>query len=437
MREISVMRRWTQTGFPFASVECPHYLPAVSVSDRTAVTYRYERWRALSSGIMESAGTTFLLTIAVRAYEAGAMAKAAVAAGSSVGLLLTPAVVSFVTRRHWLPAQCASRLFYLGAIAFVLPAAVPLLPVYALASMFAMAVSAAVIPLFTHLYQENYPEKQRGRLFSRTVMIRIAAAAGFSHLAGWALTQRLQFFPLLLLVFAAALAFGGWCLSRVPSHPIHDEGGAHPFRAMRFVRDDLLFRRTLICWMFMGFANLMMLPLRVEYLANPKYNLQLTVGMIALLTSVIPNLARLVLSPVWGWLFDHMNFFALRVTLNLGFAVGILTFFMSHTLPGMILGAVIFGISNAGGDVAWSLWVTKFAPPGRVADYMSVHTFFTGVRGVLAPVAAFTLVQRVPLEWLATANAALIILASLLLLPEIRFGRRAPPTPALIEEISE
>jgi MFS family permease len=206
---------------------------------------------------------------------------------------------------------------------------------------------------------------------------------------------------------------------------------------MRFVRDDLLFRRTLICWMFMGFANLMMLPLRVEYLANPKYNLQLTVGMIALLTSVIPNLARLVLSPVWGWLFDHMNFFALRVTLNLGFAVGILTFFMSHTLPGMILGAVIFGISNAGGDVAWSLWVTKFAPPGRVADYMSVHTFFTGVRGVLAPVAAFTLVQRVPLEWLATANAALIILASLLLLPEIRFGRRAPPTPALIEEISE
>ncbi|NDF01570.1 MAG: hypothetical protein EB034_25395, partial [Verrucomicrobia bacterium] len=50
----------------------------------------------------------------------------------------------------------------------------------------------------------------------------------------------------------------------------------------------------------------------------------------------------------------------------------------------MALGAVIFGVSNAGGDVAWSLWVTKFAPPERVADYMSVHTFFTGVRGVAA-----------------------------------------------------
>ena len=45
-------------------------------------------------------------------------------------------------------------------------------------------------------------------------------------------------------------------------------------------------------------------------------------------------------------------------------------------------------ISGAGADVAWSLWVTKFAPPERVADYMSVHTFFTGVRGFLAPVTA-------------------------------------------------
>ena len=47
------------------------------------------------------------------------------------------------------------------------------------------------------------------------------------------------------------------------------------------------------------------------------------------LTGVVPNLARLCMSPIWGWLFDHMNFFALRVTLNLGFALGILTFFLS------------------------------------------------------------------------------------------------------------
>jgi predicted MFS family arabinose efflux permease len=409
----------------------------VSGTDRTIITYRYERWRALTSGIIESAGTTFLLLIAVRAYHSGALWKSAVACGSSLGLIFTPVVVAVVTRRALAPARAAAWLFFGGATAFVLSAIFQSLPIFALASMLAMAAAASAIPLFTHIYQENYPDRQRGRLFSRTVMIRIASAVGFSYAAGWALSHYFEYFQALLLFFALALAFGGFCLARVPSHPIHDDGGAHPFRAMRFVRDDKLFRRTLICWMFMGFANLMMLPLRVEYLASPRYGLNLTVGMIALLTGVIPNVARLILSPVWGHLFDRMNFFALRVTLNAGFAIGILTFFVSDSFWGLVVGAIIFGISNAGGDVAWSLWVTKFAPPGRVADYMSVHTFFTGVRGVLAPLVAFTMVQKFSVGMLASFSAALIVAASLLLLPEIKLGKRARPATALNEEISE
>lgn len=407
----------------------------MSEADRTLITYRYERWRALSSGIIESAGTTFLLTIAVRAYESGALWKAAVASGSSLGLLLTPAVVSVVTRRGLTPSHAASRLFFMGAIAFGIAAAVPWLPVFAIGSMLAMAGAASSIPLLTHVYQENYPEAERGKLFSRTFMIRIGMAAAFSEGAGWALSRYFNYFRLLLIIFALALAFGSWCLARIPSQPIHDDGGAHPFRAMRFVRDDALFRRTLVVWMLMGFANLMMLPLRVEYLANDKYKLGLSVVMVALLTGVIPNLARLVLSPVWGHLFDRMNFFALRMTLNFGFAIGIVTFFISNSFWGLIAGAIIFGISNAGGDVAWSLWVTKFAPPRRVADYMSVHTFFTGVRGVLAPVVGFALVQRYSMGILAALSAALIVAATLLLLPELKFGKGGRKGAPLVEEV--
>lgn len=413
------------------------YLGPVSGADRTAITYRYERWRALTSGIIESASTTFLLLIAVRAYQSGALWKSAVACGSSLGLLLTPLVVVVVTRRKWAPSRAAAWLFFAGSAAFLLSAIFESLPVFAVAAMLAVAAAASAIPLFTHIYQENYPEHQRGRLFSRTVMIRIATTVGFSYAAGWALARYFEHFQALLLFFALALAFGGFCLARIPSHPIHDDGGVHPFRALRFVRDDELFRRTLICWMFMGFANLMMLPLRVEYLASPRYGLNLDVALIALLTGVIPNIARLILSPVWGHLFDRMNFFTLRVTLNAGFAIGILTFFVSNSFWGLVIGAIIFGISNAGGDVAWSLWVTKFAPPGRVADYMSVHTFFTGVRGVLAPLAAFTLVQKLSMGLLAGMSAALIVAASLLLLPEIKFGKRARPGAALVEEVSE
>ena len=202
-------------------------------------------------------------------------------------------------------------------------------------------------------------------------MIRIASAAFFSTVAGDALTSRAL--PLaipnwLLFVFAAALGFASVCLSRCPTGALSHEGHDDPFRGLRYVRQDPLFRRTLICWMLMGMGNLMMAPLRVEYLANPKYGQTLTAAGIALLTGGIPTVARLVLSPVWGYLFDHMNFFALRVALNTGFAIGILSFFFSNSMTGLVAAAIVFGISNAGGDVATSLWEPKFAPADGVAD---------------------------------------------------------------------
>jgi len=406
---------------------------------RTRKTYFYELWRAAAAGILETAGATFLLTIAVKQLNAGAFAKAIVAGAGSLGLLLSPAVVTAVTSARWAPSRAASRILAAGAGAFLLATILPGLPTFVVCGVIAMASSSAIIPLLTHMYQENYPEVDRGRRFSRTVMIRIAAAAVFALVAGDALTGRLDQYQWLLLVFAVALGFASFCLARCPTDPIPADEGGHPLRALRFVRDDKLFRRTLICWMLMGFANLMMLPLRVEYLANPKYHEGqiISVAMIAMLTGVIPNVARLILSPVWGHLFDHMNFFALRVTLNIGFALGILAFFTTHSPAGLVIGAIIYGISNAGGDVAWSLWVTKFAPSGRVADYMSVHTFLTGVRGVLAPLFAFFAVAQLSPGTLAVISSGLILAATALLVPEIKLGRKARRTSALVEEVSE
>lgn len=414
----------------------------MSEADRTTLTYRYERWRALASGILESAGSTFLLLIAVRWFQAGAVAKALVAGGGSFGLMLGPWLVARVETAGWPVAKAATRVALLGAAGFLLMALLPVLPVYVLGAVITMAASSAAVPLMTQIYQENYPERERGKLFSRTFMIRIATAALFSELAGRFLTGNLDLFRWLLVVFAAAFALAAFCLARIPSRPLASSGGTHPFRALRFVRDDALFRRTLVMWMLMGFANLMILPLRVEYLANPRHGVSwngaaLTTAQIALLVGVIPNLARLVMSPIWGWLFDRMNFFVLRIVLNLGFALGMLSFFGGSHLGWLVAGAIIYGISNAGGDVAWSLWVTKFAPPERVADYMSVHTFFTGLRGVLAPVVAFQLVAHWPLAAISWLGAGLIVVATLLLIPEIKFGRGARPAAALTEEVSE
>src|SRR5688572_24005160 len=112
---------------------------------RTQLTYRYERWRALSAGILETAGATFLLLIAVRWYEAGAFAKALVAASGSTGLMLAPWIVSRVEAAGWPVSLAASRLAAIGAITFLIMAATPVQTVFVVGSLVAMTMSSVAI----------------------------------------------------------------------------------------------------------------------------------------------------------------------------------------------------------------------------------------------------------------------------------------------------
>jgi hypothetical protein len=432
-----------RTGLPFAFFRRAPFISSLvarlcftsRVENRGQLTYRYDNWRSLAGGIVESASGTFLLLMAVRWLHASPTAKGLIATGGSVGYLLAPLIVSYVEARRWHTSHAAARLCAVGAVCFVISAALPIIPVFVGCGIIAMATVSATIPLMTQVYQENYAANERGRRFSRTLMIRIGATVVFTEVGGLVLQAHIDYARIILLIFAAAMAFAAWCLQRIPSSALVNSGGTHPLRALRFAKTDRLFRLTLINWMLMGTGTLMMQPLRIEYVANPKYGQTWSVLTVALLTGVIPNAVRLVLSPFWGWLFDHANFFVLRVVLNIGFMLSIVTFFMSQSFTGLLIGALIYGISNSGGDIAWSLWVTKFAPPPRVADYMAAHTFFTGCRGVVAPVLSFQLVAaNVSMMSLGWICAGLIIGGTLLLVPEIPFGKSGRPAAALAEK---
>lgn len=399
-------------------------------------TFWFDRWRGAAAGVVETAGSTFLLFIAVRHYEAGAFAKAAVATGPALGMLLTPLGVHLAVAVGWTCAGAVRRLCMVSAAGFLLAGLAPGLAVYVAGCGLALTAGALCIPFLTQLYQDNYPEHERGKLFSRAVMIRIMTAAAFSQFAGWALAAFSPRYRWLFLVLAAAQAGAGYCVGRFPSRPLPGERGAHPLHALRYVWADAVFRRTLASWMFMGFGNLMMVALRVEYLANPRYGLALGAGAVAFYTGVLPNLVRLVLNPLWGWLFDRLNFFLLRIAINLGFGIGILAFFVGSGPVGLALGAAVFGAALSGGDLAWSLWVTKVATPDRVADYMAIHTFFTGTRAMCAPFVGFYCAKQLPLGQVAWISIALIAIATVILLPEARWRSRRPAVP-LAEEFTE
>lgn len=382
---------------------------------RERLTFQLERLRAFGMGILETASATFLLLIAHRIFSAGPATKAIIQGSGSLGLLLSPIAVFWAAHHNLHAGTAAARLFCFGAISLTLSALIPSLPIFVAGTLAAFVAITAATPFFAGIYDANYRADRRGDLYSRNIIIRIAGSTSFAWAAGLLLERRPSAWPAILLCYAAALAIGAVCLHRCPAVPIRTASGSHPLRSFKVVRDDARFRWTLVSWMLMGFANLTMFPLRVEYLSNTRYGLNLSATDIALLTSIIPNVARLCFSRAWGRLFDRMDFLTLRAILNTGFMLGILSFFTGTGWPGLTTGAILFGISNAGSDVAWTLWVTKFAPPGRVTEYMAVHTFLTGLRGIVAPFAAFYLASHAGIGPTATAMALMILAASLIL----------------------
>jgi hypothetical protein len=91
----------------------------------------------------------------------------------------------------------------------------------------------------------------------------------------------------------------------------------------------------------------------------------------------------------------------------------------------------------AGGDLMWMLWVTKFAPADKVADYMGLHTFFTGIRAVLAPLLAFAVVGLLPLQAIAATAVLLMLISAAILVPEARAERRTNPALAMTGPASD
>ncbi|HPA18128.1 MAG TPA: MFS transporter [Verrucomicrobiae bacterium] len=401
----------------------------MSPADVERKTFRLDCQRAVSNGIMETAATTFLLLIAVRYFHAGSMAKGWIAAASSIGFVGTPALVNLVTRMGVLPSRAAAALTAVAGLAYGAAAIVTELHVYVACAMVATALSSACVPLFTQIYRDNYPDSDRGKLFSRAVTIRVLVSAAFGWGAGRMLEADIGRARLVLAIFACASLFASAAIARYPARPITPDGAGHPFSALRFAIHDRQFGLMLISWMLVGFGNLMMFPLRVEYIANARYGIALPATAVALLTGVIPSIIRLS-SSIWGNLFDRINFFLLRAVLDVIVLVSIGCYFIMPAPLGLIWGSILFGMNMAGGEISWSLWVTKLAPPDRVADYMAVHTFMTGARGLVGPLLAFQLAEHMPIPTLAWIAVGIAFLGTLAIIPEVRFAparRHATP----------
>jgi MFS family permease len=380
--------------------------------------------RAVPLGVMLPLETSVLLTIAIKEFDAAWWVKWLVAAANGVGLLAAPFVTS-IARRWGRPVMVpAAYLAAMGGLG-LLAASVGWLSLYVVGAIVGIATLNAVFPLTTVTYERNFPPRELGTRvgWGMSLKVLVSAAAGLAM--GWFLTRWPDRWWVVLVVAGVAMFVLALLNLQMPSARLDSVDGVanNAWPHFHLLLEDRRLMLTLSAWMLMGFGNLMLLPLRVEYLAQPQYGIAATAGEIVVLTVVIPSAVRLVAMPLFGVVFDRMSFFAARILVNMLFALYVAAFFAGTTWVGLVVGAVMLGIGSAGGDLMWSLWVTKFAPAGRTADYMGLHTFFTGIRAFLAPMVGFAIVGTFSLTAIAAGAAVLMVISSLVLVPEARAER--------------
>ena len=388
----------------------------------TEQTYFWDRIRGLGQGLGETCWNVFALLVAIRVFHADDSVKQFIPAGLGFGLLLSPIGLGIANRIQLRISSIVSILWIGIALALGGMALSSQILPFVLCVALAQVLASQGVPMLTHLYSENYPSRERGNRLSTTFIIGSIAGIAFGYVGGKLLDLDVQFYPVIFLIGLVAALVSAWACRNIPSQNAHTLMSRHPLKSLAFAWRDKLFRNMLIGWMLIGLGNLMMIPIRVEYLANPIYGINASNAQISMLLISVVLGFRVLSTKFWGRLFDRVNVVTLRVILNMVFAASICTFFFTSNLWLIGIGCALLGTGFGGGGILWTLYVTKVAPPEKVASYMSVHSLLTGVRMAAAPFIGYGIVQFAHpslAAWIALIMIALSVLIFLPLRPLI------------------
>lgn len=393
-------------------------------------TFRLELQRSVSGGIIETFSVTFVIFVLDRVFQASDAAKATVISAIGTGLLGGFAVIAAI--QHWRipPSRMAAFIFAAGALAVLVAALATSLTVFVLSVSAAFFLWALTPPLVTQFYRSNYPSGTRGKIFAQISLLRAVVAIVFGLAAGRILEAWIGHYQWVLICIPLAFLWGAWLFWLIPTERqevnLRRMKRRHLWAAFVWLREDRRFGIAIVSWMFVGIAMLMAGALMTEYVTNADYGRGYTALRVAVVTTVIPTVMQLATSYSWGLLFDRMPFFRLRLLLNAIAALSIVLYFTMPGFAGVCLGAALFGVIRGGGNVAWNLWVTKLAPEEHVGEYMSVHTFFTGLRRILTPWLGFFLLRHYGSGVFALVCFVMVAVSCVFLVPLLREEAESP-----------
>ena len=395
-------------------------------------TLIFDSIRSFAFGILETGPKTFFLLIAVRHFGASDAVKTLVSLPQAFGLIAALLVIAYLARLPVRRNLVAAAALVLAAAGFFAAAGASSLTWHVLWLIPASATGAVTLPLYTAIIKENFPARLRGRLFAVELVLAMLGSALFHVVGGAILESSGDRFRVVVAAYGAANLVAATALLFVPSRRPRRAARAgravSPLAALALLWRDRAFGLTVGAWFLFGLGSLLVAPLRILFLTEPRYGFDLPAVQVAFIAGTVPDIMRLLFTPIWANLFDRFNFITVRVGLNLFSVLGIVLFFQLHSVPAAIVGSALMGAFNAGGMLAWNLWITRFADRENTAAYMSVHTFATGMRMLLGATIGIHLASRTGAELVAWIAVGFVVLGTLALLPlrrsEQRFAAR-------------
>ena len=241
-----------------------------SVADKT---HRNDQLRAPFLGILETGWSTFALVIAIRHFDANDTIKAWISGASPIGFLLAPLSLYLGAILRLCAHQACTLLFALAAVLLCMAASVDSLGAYCLALVLSQICAVQCNPFMLKIFADTYAPSERGRRMSRPFIITAISAIAFSVWGGALLDRSIEYYPILFSIMTlSGLMLAGLSQRFESKHITHQHTG-NPWQNLSLIWQDRFFGYLLGAWMLLGLGNLITLPIRIEYLADPKYGI--------------------------------------------------------------------------------------------------------------------------------------------------------------------
>lgn len=382
--------------------------------DAAAVTFARDKLRAPFLGVLEAGLQAFPLLIAIRYFDAPETVKAWIAGSGPIGFLITPLTLFIAAKLNARPSQAAAYLFILTAIFVAGATVVQSMTLFTLCIIASQVAKVQHGPLMVQVYAANYPAEERGRRVTTPLMLVAFCSMIFSFLGGELLDLEIRYYRYIFALMIVAALVSAWALAPIPAQRLSTSHVGNPWQNLSLAWKDRLFGYLLGSWMLLGLGNLLALPIRIEYLANPEYGINASNKTIAVLMVLVPSAAQLLSTKLWGYFFDKLHFVTTRNLLNLCFLISVGLFFFTRDMTLLTLSMIFQGVAMGGGKIFWGLWVTKIAPESKASSYMSIHMALTGLRGTVAPFLGYWILLSSSPGAVAYAGMGLIAVSMLL-----------------------